>query len=115
MSRDLDLVRSSIEDGHCVAAAAGIGAAWALTENELVTAKAGLFGRWGKRVDRYHLDRLTHVGHTPNSYGDSLCVQFDSSPDLRFTIRFEPWARIAFTPIIDSLKQRMRDRKAEAA
>lgn len=114
MSRDLDLVRSSIDSGRCLAAAAGVGLALAITEDELVTAKSGLFG-WGKRIDRYKLDRLTYVGHTPNSYGHALCVQFDNSPDLRFTVRFEPWAKEAFAPIIATLKERVRARKPEAA
>lgn len=115
MSRDLELVRSSIESGRMLAAAAGVGGAWAITEDELVSAKAGFLGLWGKRVDRFKLDRLTYVGYTPNSYGHALCVQFDGSDDLRFTIRFEPWAKDAFAPIIDALKQRVSARTTEAA
>lgn len=115
MSRDLELVRASIEPGRCVAAAAGVGIAVAITEDELVTAKAGLFGRWGKKVDRFKLERLTYVGHTPNAFGHALCVQFDDSADLRFTIRFEPWANEAFAPIIATLKERLRKSKPEAA
>lgn len=108
MSRNLDLVRSSVGAANCRAAAAGSGIAVAVTDDEVVMAKAGLFGRWGQRVNRYKLDRLTHVGHTPNSFGHALCLEFDNSPDLRFTIRFEPAAHAAFAPIIETLKSHVR-------
>lgn len=114
MSRDLELVRSQVEADRCRGAAAGVGIALAITDDEVVTAKAGLFG-WGQKVRRFNLDRLTYVGHTPNSYGDALCVQFDNATDLRFTIRFEPWAREAFAPIIAALKQRVERRPAEVS
>jgi hypothetical protein len=107
MSRDLKLVQSNVDPNRCVATAAGVGIALAVTDDELVTASSGFLGLWGKRVQRYKLDRLTYVGHTPNAYGHALCLMFDDSPDTRMTIRFEPWAKESFAPLIEALKARI--------
>jgi hypothetical protein len=107
MSRDLQLVQANVDPNRCIASAAGVGVALAVTDDELIIASSGFLGLWGKRVQRYKLDRLTYVGHTPNSYGHALCLMFDDSPDGRMTIRFEPWAKEAFAPIIEALRARV--------
>ena len=52
MSSNMALIENTLRGDSIRAAAEAMGRAVAITADELITAKSGLLGRWGNRVER---------------------------------------------------------------
>jgi hypothetical protein len=110
MSNHMELMKSAIDASAVKVAAEGIRMAVALTDDELVTARAGFLGRWGSKVERFSLGSLSDVRFVPNPSANLLQLEFNGSPPKSLIVMFEPKAAGAFEPIIHSLRERVTRR-----
>jgi hypothetical protein len=76
------LIENTLRGNSIRAAAEAMGRAVAITADELITAKSGLLGRWGNRVERYPLSALRDVQLLPNPAAALLALQFEGRPSV---------------------------------
>jgi hypothetical protein len=111
MSRNLDLIRKSIDGAPIRTLGEAIGKTVALTDAEVVTAKAGLFGRWGGKLERYPLQALAAVTAVPNPSANLLTLEFHSHPPTSVMLMFGPAGAAAFEEIVAVLQEQLRGRR----
>lgn len=103
MANNLEFVRSAVE-GEVRAAVEGIGMAAVLTDSEFIVGKAGMFGRWGAKLQRYDLSRLSHVRTLMYPAANVLSLNFIGTPPQAFSLMYYDAARTAFAPLIAALE-----------
>jgi hypothetical protein len=84
------------------AAGEAMGLAVAVTDSELVTAKAKLFG--SPTLTRYPLSELSAIEHVPNPSANRLQMRIGTQSVM---ILFGPESAADFVPLIDMLKRRL--------
>ena len=102
----LDLIAKRIPDAAIRAHAAAMTLTLAVTDDELVTAQTGLFGRGGK-VRRYPLSKVTNVRYVEDANADLLSIDFQSDEGL--TLMFRPNTRTDAERIARLLQDRLRE------
>jgi hypothetical protein len=114
MSVHLELVHQSIDPSSIRASAEGIRVAVAVTDEELITAKAGVIKRWSK-VERFSLSDLSGLRTVPNPSANLLQVEFsDGSSKRVVAIMYPPQSVSAFEQITAYLRKRLNGRKSGA-
>lgn len=107
MSKHLDFLFEEVERSAIRVSAEGFGLAVALTEDQLITAKAGIIRRWGK-VERFPLSSLVALRSMPNPSANLLQIQFaEGSGGRVLTIMYPPESSAAFDQIIGFLQGRL--------
>ena len=104
MSSNLELIQQEIPENAIRACAAAMSVAIAVTDEELVTARRGMFG-FGKKVKRYPLENLANVTLTQNPHADLLALDFSNGEDL--FLMFKPESRTGAERIVKLLRSRM--------
>ena len=108
MSTRMEFVRQNVAAGTIRASAEGIRVAVVVTDDELVTGRTGLFGRWGNRVERFPLARLTGLRLVPNPSASLLQLEFLETAAGSVTVMYEPSARQDFDAVVRLLQQRLQ-------
>lgn len=106
MPSDLDFLRQHV-NGVVRGAGQGMGVAIAITDDEVVSGKSGLFGRWGSKVERFPLSHVAEVRTVPNPTANLLTVEFASSPPRSLVVMYERDAEADFTRIVAILQRQL--------
>jgi hypothetical protein len=101
----MDLINKEIPRDHLRATANAISVAVALTDAELVVAKAGLFS---KKLNRYPLSSIAAVRLKPNPHTDLLSVEFRDATDM--TLMFGPDAKEDALRLTEALQKKIDGR-----
>ena len=112
MSAHMEFVRQNVAAGTIRASAEGIRVAVVVTDDELVTGRAGLFGRWGNRVERFPLGRLAGLRVVPNPSAYLLQLEFRESAAGGVTVMYEQSAKQDFDAVVRLLQQRLQHNSA---
>ena len=107
MPTNLDVIRGALAGVPMRVSAAAMGKAVAVTDDEVVTARAGLFGRWGRKIERYPLHALAAVTAIPNPSASLLTLEFQGQPPSKLMLMFEPTAQAAFHELVGILEERL--------
>lgn len=107
MSAHLGFVHQHVAAGAIRASGEAIRLAVVVTDDELVTGRAGLFGRWGGKIERFALARLSSLRVVPNPSAYLLQLEFTGVPPASVTLMYEPLARRDFDEIVRMLQQRL--------
>jgi hypothetical protein len=110
MASDLQLIEKEIQPEKIRAAAKYVKGAVAVTDKELVTGKAGLFG-WGNKVERYPLADLTSVTLRRDSHADLLALTFRGRQENVMLI-FQADMREGLPDLMKLLESRVRPQKS---
>jgi hypothetical protein len=101
MSKHMDAIRKTLNGSPIRAAGEAMGFAVAVTDDELITGKAKLFG--GK-VERFKLGEVERVRVVPNPSANLLEVQFAGAGARSLTVMYGPDALAAFERVISLLR-----------
>lgn len=111
MSKHLNFLLEHVDSSAIRATAEGFGLGVALTEDELVTAKAAIIRRWGK-VERFPLTSVVGLRTVPNPSANLLQVEFSEGGSTRvLTLMYSSESAPAFERIIGFLRERLADRQ----
>lgn len=105
MPSHIDFLRSQA-GGDVRLAAQGNTLAVVLTGEELLCGRAGLFGRFGNRVDRYPLTRLAGLEVLPNPNASVVMLRF-AEPEEEVTVLFPASERAAVDELTAALQHRL--------
>lgn len=104
MASNMDLITQELSTGTPRVTANALSAAIAVTDTDLLVAKAGWFS---KKVQRYPLSSLTGVRLSPNPHTDLVSLQFAGSPGL--TLMFGPDAKADVQKLVDVLQAQVEE------
>jgi hypothetical protein len=108
MNQNMKLLQREVASNTIRAAATAMSRAVAVTDSELIAAKAGPFG-WGSKLERYPLSEITAVRFQPNPHSSLLTVQLNGKgPELTFM--FEPGQDSDVQSMVQLLQRCTRDR-----
>lgn len=110
MSKHLTALQKQLGGTAIHASAEAMGMAVAIAGNELVTAKAKLFG---VQVRRFPMQSLGGVRTIPNPSANVLVVEFTTTPPQNLTIMYGREASHDFDTIIATLRTRLGADHAE--
>lgn len=102
MSKHLEALKKRAAGEALRAVGEGMGVAVGVTQDELITAKAKLFGA---KVERFPLRQVSAVRTIPNPAANVLGLDFSTNPPRTVTVMYEADAQTAFTTIISILKE----------
>ena len=97
MSRHLEAIRKILHGTPIRAAGEGLVLAVAVTEDEVITGKAKLFGA---TVERFKLDEVSSVRVVPNPSANLLEIEFTGPPPRSLTAMYGPSAVADFEHIV---------------
>ncbi len=106
MSSHIDFLRGQTGADVRVAAQ-GNTLAVVLTADELLCGRAGFLGRFGARLDRYPLARLSGLEMLPNPSASVLTLRF-AQPDEEITVLFPASERHAVDQLVGALKDQLQ-------
>jgi hypothetical protein len=107
MSSHLQVLHKSIGADAIRATAEAMGLAVVLTDDQLVTGRAGLFSRWGNKIERFELDALAVIRTVPNPSANLLQLEFTGSPPQTLVLMYPAEAVSDFTRITGLLQARL--------
>ena len=111
MADSMEVVRLRINGAAIRAAGKGLTMAVAVTDDEIVTGRAGFLGRWGAKVERYRLDELSGVTTIANPSANLLKLEFGGDAGSILTIMYGPEAVPDFERLITLLERRLSERR----
>jgi hypothetical protein len=103
MANHVEFLRQQVGGGSVRAAAQGNTVAVVVTDEEILCGRSGLFGRFGNRVERFPLSRLSALEVLPNPSASLLQLRF-AAPDEDRSVLFPASARTALDEVVSVLQ-----------
>jgi hypothetical protein len=104
MAKHLEAIRKNLNGTKIRAAGEAMGFAVAVTEDELITGKAKLFG---VKLERFRLAEVNGVRVVPNPSANLLEVGFGGGTSRSLTVMYGPDALKDFEGVIGLLRQQL--------
>lgn len=104
MATHMDVVREAVAAEAIEASALATNMAVALSGDEIITGKAGI---WRRRLHRYPLCDLALVREFPDARMTTLTLKFEN-PSRSLMLTYGPGTAVDFERIIQKLRQRLK-------
>jgi len=101
MSKHLTAIERDLKSTPVRAAGEAMGYAVVVTDDELITGKAKMFGA---QIQRYPLQKIAHLRTIPNPTANVLEVHFATTPPSSLVVMYNGTAQAAFESIIALLR-----------
>jgi hypothetical protein len=103
MATHEEFLRKELGTEEIKAMATGLAFAVAVTPTQVVTGRTGLLGRWGGKVERYDLARLSGIHVAPNPSATMLRIEFSGKTVM---VLYDLSASPGFEKMIPMLQER---------